>query len=124
MDRVNLGPVKGLRIAIAAFMLSLVLLLAVLGLGAYLVAHKTQTNAQNAEEIRRGLVENCAANGNPLREVVQGLLKEQIRNSESPVVEELFPQIPPDLLRLHISADRRRLAEIAPVNCSAQYPAP
>lgn len=124
MDHASLGPVKGLRIAIAAFTLSLVLLLAVGGVTVYVLTHKTQTNAQNAEEIRRSAIENCRVNGNPLRVVVQGLLKEQIRNAESPEIAKLFPQIPPDLLRFHIAADRKRLAEIAPVDCARQYPAP
>lgn len=114
----------GVRIAVVAFVVSLILSLTALGVGAYVLTHKTQTNAQIAEELREGLVENCQVNGNPLRVVVQGLLKEQIRNAESPVIVKIFPQIPPALLRAHIAADERRLAEIAPINCSQTYPRP
>jgi hypothetical protein len=51
MDRVGVGPVKGLRIAIAAFVLSLALMLAVAGIGGYLLTHKTQEGSETHKAI-------------------------------------------------------------------------
>jgi hypothetical protein len=51
MDRVSVGPVKGLRIAIAAFVLSLALMLAVGAIGAYVLTHKTNEGTETHEAI-------------------------------------------------------------------------
>lgn len=51
MDRVSVGPVKGLRIAIAAFVLSLALMLAVAAIGGYLLTHKTTEGTETHEAI-------------------------------------------------------------------------
>lgn len=118
------GRVKGIHLAVLAFILSLFLLLITVGGGAYVLTHETQTQATFSRELREGLIENCEKNGNPLREVVQKLLHEQIRNAESPQIRVFLPQIPLYLLRAHIAADRKRLGEIAPVVCTRQYPSP
>jgi len=115
--------VKGTQLAVAAFVISLALFLAVLGGTAYLLTHKTQTTAQIAEELRAGLVENCEVNGNPLREVVQKLLQEQINSAEK-LIPTIFPQIPPSILEEHIAEDRELMTEIEVVDCQAQYPRP
>lgn len=51
MDRVRIGPVKGLRIAVAAFVLSLVLLLAVGGISFYVLTHKVQEGSETHEAV-------------------------------------------------------------------------
>jgi hypothetical protein len=51
MDRVSIGPVKGLRIAMAAFVLSLALLLAVAGISFYVLTHKTNEGTETHEAV-------------------------------------------------------------------------
>ena len=51
MDRVSIGPVKGLRIAVAAFVLSIVLTLAVVAIGGYLLSHKTNEGSETHEAV-------------------------------------------------------------------------
>lgn len=51
MDRVRVGPVKGLKIAMAAFVLSLVLFVLVVAGGGYLLTHKTEEGAETHEAI-------------------------------------------------------------------------
>lgn len=51
MDHASLGPVKGLRIAIAAFILSLALMLIVAGIGGYLLTHKTNEGSETHEAV-------------------------------------------------------------------------
>lgn len=51
MDRVKIGPVRGLRIAVAAFVLSLVLLLAVGAIGFYILTHRTQEGSETHQAI-------------------------------------------------------------------------
>jgi hypothetical protein len=51
VDRVKIGPVRGLRIAVAAFVLSLVLLLAVGGIGFYVLTYRTQEGSETHKAI-------------------------------------------------------------------------
>jgi len=51
MDRVRVGPVKGLKIAIAAFVLSVVLFVIVIGGGVYLLVGKSNEGAETHEAI-------------------------------------------------------------------------
>lgn len=124
MDRVGLGPVKGLRIAIAAFTLSLVLLLAVLGLGAYLVAHKTQSNANFSKELHGALVENCETTRTVLVEGIQG----ELLSVNDPRIPEIFPDVPKAvadrIIREGNKEKRERIAQIRPSGCEAAYPTP
>lgn len=113
-----------MRFAVIAFILSLVLAVCAGGGIVYGLTRHTTSNANFSKELREELVRNCATNGNPLRRAVQGLLREQIRNAESPEIRRLFPQIPEQLLEAHIAADENRLIEIAPVSCANQYPNP
>ncbi|HET7455402.1 MAG TPA: hypothetical protein VFJ76_07775 [Solirubrobacterales bacterium] len=46
MDRVRVGPVKGLKIAMAAFVLSLALFVVVVAGGGYLLTHKSEEGAE------------------------------------------------------------------------------
>lgn len=81
--------------------------------------------AQNQAQINRALVQSCEDNGNPLRMAVQQMLRDQIRQSHSPKLEEFFPQIPPRQLHrlIHRANERRRqeIRQIAPVDCASLY---
>lgn len=83
-------------------------------------------NVYFVSQLRNGLVTSCEKNGNPLREAVQGMLREEIGRSNSPQIKAFFPQIPPsELKRLiaeQVAADEATIHEITPVDCAAQYP--
>ena len=51
MDRVTFGPVRGLRIAIAAFVLSLALFLMVIGGGVYFAVSQSTEGSETHEAI-------------------------------------------------------------------------
>jgi len=126
MDRVQFGPVKGLRIAIAAFTLSLILLLAVLGFGAYLVATQSQNTANFSAELREGLVNNCLTNGNPLRVVLIEEQEAAIQNPRDPRIHKLFPDAPialaEQVIREGNREHRERIKKLQPVACRSAYP--
>lgn len=125
MDRVSVGRVKGLRIAIAAFVLSVFLFVAVIGGGIYLATNQSTSTKDFSTELRDGLVASCESNGNPLREAVQAMLRDQIRRSKN-TPPEFFPDIPPAvferLVSEQIRANRARIAQIAPLDCASLYP--
>lgn len=77
-------------------------------------------------ELRNGLVASCEKNGNPLREAVQGLLEEEIRQSTPETLERFFPQVPPEVLERIIAKTtqhkQRVIEEIEPLSCEALYP--
>lgn len=127
MDSVSLGPVKGLRIAVAAFLLSVVLFLGGIAGAGYLLNARSDDAARFASELRNGLVKSCEQNGNPLRRAVQRMLHEQIRSSEQ-TPATYFPNIPPAVFKMlvkrQIKADRETIHQIAPVSCSSLYPKP
>ena len=128
MDRVRVGPVKGLKIAVAAFVLSVLLFAAVVGLGIYILTNQSDETQDFSAQLREGLVTSCEVNGNPLREAVRNQIQEQIRQREHLDYARFFPNVPPEELKLLLEqqneADRATLAEIAPVDCSEQYPKP
>jgi hypothetical protein len=115
-----------LRITVGAFIA--VLLLAAAGTFAFLYLRSSQVNGieQFSTELRDGLVASCERNGNPLRDAVRKMIREQIQQSNSPAIKRYFPQIPAEelerLIRHQTEARRRTLHEIAPVNCEALYP--
>lgn len=128
MDRVSIGPVKGLKIALAAFLLSIVLFLAVLGGGAYLFVSRNNDLHATAVQLREGLVRSCQRNGNPLRKAVQRQIRERIQQREHLDFTRFFPNVPPGelnrLLAQENRADRVSLKQIAPIDCKRLYPAP
>lgn len=81
--------------------------------------------ASDEDRLREGLIINCEKNGNPLREAVQTLLREEIKQSHSPLIAELFPQIPKEQLReLTEQTNKKKrelIASITPVDCDAEY---
>jgi hypothetical protein len=119
---------QSMRLAVLALAAAIVIAVTGVGVALYLRSEEVADNAQHSEtfslELRRGLVRSCERNGNPTREAVRSLIEEQIRNSESPVVRQLFPQIPTALIEVQIAADRERLKEVAPVDCAHLYPRP
>lgn len=100
-----------------------------IGIGSYLYVRNQQIeeNQQFSDELRDGLVASCERNGNPLREAVQKMLREQIRASEQ-TPPSFFPNIPPEvfeaLIRERIAANRQIIHQIAPVDCASLYPRP
>lgn len=128
MDSVKLGPVKGLRIAVAAFAISIVLFIAVIGGALWLLNTRNSDLSGFATDLRNGLVKSCERTGNPLREAVQKMLRDQIRQSNPAEIRRFFPQIPAaELERLiaeQITRDRTTIRQIAPVDCSNLYPRP
>ena len=124
MDRVSIGPVKGLRIAMAAFVLSLFLLLCAGGVGVYLVTHKAQTNAKFSKELRNGLVKNCETTRTVLVEGIQG----ELLSVNDPRIPEIFPDVPKEvadrIIREGNKEKRDRIATIRPSGCEAAYPQP
>ena len=134
------GRIKGTQLAAAAFVLSLVLLLAVGGITIFLLAHKTTTNADFATELRDAQVQNCEDSGNPLREAEiedlnEGIedLNEEIVSVDDPRLPKLFPGTPRTVIedlvhegnqkaRRKIAKKEVRLTKIQPVDCSDKYP--
>jgi hypothetical protein len=120
------GRVKGTQLAAAAFVLSLVLLLAVGGITIFLLAHKTTTNADFATELRDGLVESCEQNGNPLREVLIEEQEAAIESPHDPRIHALLPDVPQSVIQKIVAEGnaehRERIKKLQPVACHAQYP--
>lgn len=79
-----------------------------------------------AKQLRQGLVRGCDVNGNPLREVVQSILSEDIKQSKA-LPASYFPGIPPkkfhELVRAQRERNEARSRRIAPINCAAAFPA-
>ncbi len=80
-----------------------------------------------ATQLRNGLVASCEKNGNPLREAVQRMLREQIQRSEK-TPASFFPNIPRavfnKLIADQTAADRATIRRIRPLNCASLYPRP
>jgi hypothetical protein len=128
MDRVQIGPAKGVRIAVTAFVVSIVVLLCVVGGTLFLLTDRSSETEAFSAELRAGLVTNCQRGGNPLRKAVQRMLREQIAQSKHIDLAKFFPQIPPaELQRLIAEQNAKRRAlirSIAPVDCTRLYPTP
>jgi cob(I)alamin adenosyltransferase len=75
-------------------------------------------------ELGDGLVEACEQS--PVRETLTGMLQEQIEQSESPVIRELFGQTPKakfaHIVAIANARKRTRIAELKPGNCAGLYP--
>lgn len=84
---------------------------------------------QFGEELRSGLIKSCERNGNPLRETVQHIIREEIRQSDPEIIQKfLSPEISftelESLIKIQNRKRRERLREIAPINCKNLYPKP
>lgn len=128
MDRVAIGPVKGLKVAIAAFVLSVVLFVIVVGGLIVVFATRNDELERFSQDLRAGLVRNCETNGNPLREAVRGQLREEIHKRGTIDYSRFFPDIPPaeleSLLAQQNRADHKTLRKLAPVDCPSLFPSP
>jgi hypothetical protein len=112
--------------------LALIFAAAVFLAGAIIVANSIKgpspESVQNSQlELRDRLVWSCEYVGNPLREVVQSMIREEIRSSAH-VKPSYFPDIPPKvfrhLLKVQIAAKRHRLKRAAPIDCNGLFPPP
>jgi hypothetical protein len=114
------------KIPVIAFLLVIVLSGGGVGSFLYLRNENIEEVATFQSELRNGLVASCERNGNPLREAVQGMLREQIKRSDPATIRRYFPQIPDAeldrLLREQKQADLATIHRIAPVDCSDLYP--
>lgn len=81
-----------------------------------------------ANDLRDGLIKSCDKNGNPLREAVQKMLRDDIEQSKSPVIRRFFPYIPSGelerLIQAETKSDEATIRAIAPVDCASLYPRP
>jgi hypothetical protein len=97
-----------------------------IGVALYLRQQSIADTQAFATELRNGLVKSCARNGNPLREAVQNMLREQIKRSDPDAMRRYFPQIPAAeldrLIQEQREANEATIRKIAPVNCESLYP--
>ena len=118
------GRVKGTQLAAAAFVLSLVLLLAVGGITVFVLASKTTNNSAFSSELHTALVENCEKTRTVLVEGIEG----ELTSVEDPRIPEIFPDVPKavaDRIIREGNQDKRdRIDKIRPSGCEAAYPAP
>lgn len=111
---------------------ALIVLCAVFLAGTIIVADSIkgtspETLKAQQEELRDKQVWACEYVGNPLREVVQSILREEIRSSVR-VKPGYFPNIPPAvlhrLIKAQVASKRRKLARAAPIDCQGLFPPP
>lgn len=117
---------KKMKITIGALLA--VLLLATAGMVSFFYLRSEQVNQVQdfQSQLRTGLIKSCEDNGNPLREAVQSLLREQIKSSKNTtLLEKFFPQIPKSqlekLTEASVAANQTRLREIRPLDCESLY---
>ena len=103
MDRVRVGPVKGLKIAVAAFVLSVFLAAVVLGLGIYVLTGKSDEGTETHEGV-------CAlvADLEVRTEGTRHFLEEYPRGT---------PGIPASALRESLHNQERTLDALSVVSC-------
>lgn len=79
--------------------------------------------ARQENELQQSLIENCE--NSPVRKVLTEILKQEVSESESPLVYKLFPQLSHEelehLIRKSDVRKRKRMGEIEPADCEAQY---
>lgn len=90
-----------------------------------------RTAAAFSIELRNGLVKNCEENGAPIRDAIQAIILQDIKESTRLTPDEtaaLFPNFPPDelkqLLKENLEAKKALLASVPDVNCEQIYPEP
>jgi hypothetical protein len=103
--------------------LTLVLFISVVG-----IKIQSDDAAQQTEDLRNGLIDNCEKNGTPLREAMQALIRNEIAQSQSFTEEQaelFFPNVPRDqldsLTEAAIQRNKDLLAAIPDVDCQALY---
>lgn len=103
MDRVSIGPVKGLRIAVAAFVISLVLSLVVIAGGGYLLTHRSQEASETHEAV-------CALSED--LEARTKAAKDFLRDHPHGI-----PGVPPATLRQSITNQERSVDALSILSC-------
>jgi hypothetical protein len=87
-----------------------------------------ETVALFNHRIRRALVYNCERYANPLREAVQKMIQNEIDQSHSPLIHELFPKFDPAALDKLVKEENERrhksMKEVAPQDCVAVFDKP
>ena len=117
-------------VKVGVLMLMALMIVGGLGIGSYLYIRSQQIDETQKfqRQLRNGLVTSCERNGNPLREAVQKMLRDEVAQSKAPILRRLFPQIPPvqleRLIRAEAKANEATIREIAPVDCASLYPRP
>jgi hypothetical protein len=86
-----------------------------------------RSTVQREAHLRDALQWACEYEANPLRRVIQSMIREDIRSSAR-VKPSYFPSIPRKvlrrLIRVQVEAKRRQLRRAAPVNCAGIYHSP
>lgn len=118
---------KELRKALAFGFLAAVFLTATIIVAGSIKGPSPESVQNSQLELRDKLVWSCEYVGNPLREVVQSIIREDIRSS-SHVKPSYFPDIPRSvlhrLIRAQVASKRRKLARAAPIDCNGLFPPP
>jgi hypothetical protein len=119
-------PTRVAKWTAVVLVLSILFASAAIGTALYLRQESITETQRFTRELRNGLVKSCARSGNPLREAVQHMLREQVQRSDPATIRRYFPQIPSSelnrLLREQREANEATIRRIAPVNCKALYP--
>jgi hypothetical protein len=128
VDHVQIGPINGLKLALLAFLMAVVLTCVVVGGVVVVVLTRATDNRHFAERITDALVDSCEENGNPLREILIEEQEDALQNPHDPRIHELFPQAPiplaEQIIREGNAQHRERIHRLRPVDCRAQYPPP
>lgn len=82
--------------------------------------------ARLQSQLRADIVKSCEKNGNPLREVLQDQLRQNLEFSQNPeLVKLIFPASDPSkldaLIKKGIVQTKHQLKVIAPVNCAKTF---
>lgn len=118
------------RVKVAIIGLLVVLALSGVALAAflYMKGAEVEQNSKFSREVNDALIRSCEKNGNPLREVVRGIIEDEIKQSKEADLTKFFPQFPPSELEKLVKKQNRqrhsRMQEIKPLNCDDQYPEP
>lgn len=117
-------------IKVGVVVLLVLVVLSGVGVGSYLYIRSEQVaeTKEFSNELRDGLVASCERNGNPLREAVRKMLRQDLAQSDPQTIRRYFPQIPLSEIERLIQRQREEtletIAEIAPVDCASLYPKP
>jgi hypothetical protein len=120
------GP-NQIRNAILALGAAVIILAAALLFASAIKGPSPESVRNSQLELRDKLVWSCEYEGNPLREVIQAMIREEIRSTKK-VKASYFPGIPKPVLHKLITAEvkakRHRLGKAAPVDCEGLFPPP
>jgi hypothetical protein len=120
------GP-NQIRNAILALGAAVIILAAALLFASAIKGPSPESVRNSQLELRDKLVWSCEFEETPLREILQSMIREDIRSSAK-VRPSYFPDIPPKVLHRLVSAQlaskRRQLKRAAPIDCEGLFPPP